>query len=116
LQARGVRSLASLKEPAYKDDEEVQRMYRSLQKKIEEHKKYTQMRKEYGIALFDGKDALESLDRQLKLAKAGFSEKEMEDFAVTLRKIDERLNATDVSAPVDVKDDQDIANILKAGN
>jgi hypothetical protein len=77
LSERGVRDSNDLNKPENKDDEELQRLVASLVKKSHEQTRYEQMRKQYNVALFDGKEALESLDRQLKLAQAGISYKEL---------------------------------------
>jgi hypothetical protein len=120
LHNRGVKSLEDLNNAPNKNDEDIQRWKTALLKNRQEYAKYMQMQKEYNIALFDGKDALERLGRQLTLAKAGISEKELEDLALTIRKIDridDRLNGTDATNPVElIKGDSVLEKELKSGN
>ena len=117
FKSRGIRELADCDKPPFKDDDEVQRMKTSLLRKIQETSKYEQMKKQYKVALFDGREALDSLDRQLKLAEAGISDKELEDLAVTIKKIDERLNAADAGGPGElIKGDHDLDKILRGEN
>ena len=104
LHAKGVRSLEDLGKDQFKDDEKVKRLKDALVRNRRENAKYQQMRVEYSAALFDGNLARESLERQLKLAKAGITEKELEDLALTIRRIDrieERGKAAEEN-PVDL--------------
>ncbi len=117
LVKRGIRSSEDLKKPENKDDDEIQRMVNALLRKKQEETKYEAIRKQYSVALWDGKEALESLDRQLKLAQAGISDKELEDLAVTIKKIDERLDAAEPGNAADLlKGDNELDKILKSGN
>ena len=114
LVKRGIRSSEDLKKPEHRDDEEIQRMVSALLKKRQEETKYEGIRKQYSVALWDGKEALESLDRQLKLARAGITDKELEDLTVTIRMIDERLNATEPGNAADlIKGDHELDKVLK---
>ncbi len=88
-----------------------------LVKNQQELAKYEQMHKQYSLTLLDGKEALDSLDRQLKLARAGITEKELEDLAVMIKKIDERLSNAEPGNVADpIKGETDLDKILKGDN
>ncbi len=114
LNNAGVHSEDDLKKPEFKDDEELQRLKNLVLKKRAEIDKLQQIHKQYRLTLLDGKDALESLDQQLKLKQAGIGEKDLEELTVKIRIIDERLNAsTDVGNLPDMGKAGDLDKILK---
>jgi hypothetical protein len=112
-----VKVMADFNESPFKDDKDLLRERDLFLKNHDELRKYEKMRKQYNLALLDGKEALDSLDRQLKLARAGITEKELEDLAVTIQKIDEKLTDTEPGAGADaLKGDHDLDSILKGND
>jgi len=109
-----VKEAKDLEKEEFKDNPDFQRLKTALQKNLQEQKKYEQMKKEYASAQFEGEEALDRLDRALRLAKAGISDKEMEELAVTIAKIDNRLKATDPNETVElIKGSTELDKALK---
>jgi hypothetical protein len=102
LHKRGIDSAEDLSKAPFKDDDEVQRLKTALIHNRQEYARYQRIKKEYDGAMLDAKLALEQLDRQLQLAQAGITDKELEDLNVALKKLDERLNAPNNDNPVDM--------------
>jgi hypothetical protein len=108
LAARGVRDSKDLQKPGIKDDEQIQHMAAALLKKSKECASYRRKHEEYGLALFDGNQARESLDHLIELRKAGIDEKEPgEELALTIHKIermDKRVDEAEKAAEVKADD------------
>jgi outer membrane murein-binding lipoprotein Lpp len=102
LRQRGVTSSESLKNPDIRDDRTVKFLLEALERDSAEEAKYRQLRDEFEILQLEAQVTQVRLERHVKLAKEGISEKDLEDLEVALRKIDARLKDDKPTNPVDV--------------
>jgi hypothetical protein len=110
----GIHSMEDARRPKYKDNEDVQQLMKYLLKNQDEQVKDQELLKQYRRLHVDATETKDALERQIDRAKAGITEKELEDLTVTIRKIDERLSDAEAARKDDVtKDDQDLDKILK---
>jgi hypothetical protein len=114
LKQKGVSSSEDLKKPTIQNDRSVKSLLENLERDHAEETKYKALREEFEGLKLDGELTLERLDRQVKLAKEGISDKDLEDLEIAVRKIDARLKDDSPTNPVsDLKADAILDKELK---